>query len=860
MNELNSRWASVRAELQVFVAVCAAFAGLAFIFASAPAHAFWSESGSGTATISTATLNAPTNVVASTATNTNTVSVSWTGSTLSTGGAVNGYRVYRIRTSDLASFNACGTSSSSFATSASCTDTGVVDGTYHYLVAAIVGSWTATSSSSNSVSVVNDSTLPSISVSTVSPAANTNGYNNSTPVSVTLTTTAGSGGSPVVSIRYTIDAGSLVTVASTSTVVSISGNGTHTLAYTCVDAAGRVSASGSFVVRIDTAAPSAPSAPLMTAATDTGLSSTDGVTRSTVPQFSGTAEVGATVVLYSGVTVLGSTVATDGTYLIASSTLPEGARSITAKTTDLAGNVSVASSATSIVVDVTAPAAPSVPALTTASDTGRSSTDRITKLATPTMTGTTTAATTVTLYDGTVASGSAIAAATSYSVTTTALPSGSRSITAKATDLAGNTSVSSAALTITIDLTAPPAPSIPVLSSSSDSGSLTTDSITNVTTPTVTGSNESKAIVLLWDGAVQVGSRTANAKSYSIISTTLTNGVHNLTVTATDVAGNQGPASAARVVTIDTVAPTAPSVPLLVTASDTGISTTDGITRLQLLTVSGTVETGVLVTVKDGTSTTGVASTSVGGVYTNTTATLAVGSHSLTAIATDLAGNLGTASVASLIVIDVTAPTVTLNKSATQADPTSASPVAFSAVFSETAYWLAGPTVGGTAGATTATLGGSGTTLSVSVSTMTKTGTVVVSVAAGGAQDTAGNPNTASTSTDNLVEYSDVAAPVITLSSFVLAPSQAVTVTGVGGVLPGDSATVTIVLCAQAVSVCAAGDTIATLTANVTPLTGTFSATSGTLGARATVYAWATQTDLTGNAGRSTTLGPLQIL
>lgn len=856
MEQFASPWAFLR----VFAAAAFAIVGLALTFAPTPAWATWSQSGAGTATAGTATLNAPTATIVSSSVNTDTVSVSWTGATLSTGGLVNGYRVYRIRTSDSATFNACGTSASALVTSASCTDTGVVDGTYRYVVASIVGSWTATGAISGSVSVVNNSTLPSIGVSTVSPAANTNGYNNSSPVSVTLTTTAGSAGSAVVSIRYTIDAGSLVTVASTSTVISVSGAGTRTLSFTCVDSAGRVSAAGSFLVRIDTVAPAAPSAPVMTAATDTGLFATDAVTRSTVPQFSGTAEVGSTVVLLSGTTVLGSAVAADGTYLIASSALAEGSKTITAKATDLAGNVSAASTGTAIVVDTTAPLAPSTPALATASDTGRSSTDKITNLATPTLTGTTTAGTTVTFYDGTTAVGSATTATTSFSITTSALLSGTRSVTATATDLAGNPSVASTAVTFTIDLTPPAAPSTPTLSSSSDTGSSPTDNITSVTTPTVTGSNESKAIVLLYDGAVQVGSRTSNNKAYSITSSALANGVHSLTATSTDVAGNVSVASAARVVTIDTVAPVAPSAPLLVTASDTGISSTDGITKLQVLTVSGTIETGVRVTVKDGTTTTGVVSTSAAGVYTNTTASLAAGTHSLTAIATDLAGNVGTSSAASTIVIDLTAPTVTINKAATQADPTTARPVLFTAVFSETAYWLAGPTVSGTAGATTGTAGGTGTSLTVSVATMTRTGTVVVTVPVGGAQDTAGNSNTVSTSTDNSVDYTDVLAPVVSLSTFVLAPAQAVTVSGVGGVLPGDATTVTIVLCAQNVSVCAVGDTIATLTANVTPVTGTFSVTSGTLGARATVYAWATQTDLTGNAGRSSTLGPLQIV
>jgi len=64
-------------------------------------------------------------------------------------------------------------------------------------------------------------------------------------------------------------------------------------------------------------------------------------------------------------------------------------------------------------------------------------------------------------------------------------------------------------------------------------------------------------------------------------------------------------------------------------------------------------------------------------------------------------------------------------------------------------------TVAGTApGIKTATVTGSGTTYNVAVSGMTGSGTVIATIAAGRANDAAGNLNTASTSTDNTVTYS----------------------------------------------------------------------------------------------------------
>src|SRR4029077_336295 len=98
-------------------------------------------------------------------------------------------------------------------------------------------------------------------------------------------------------------------------------------------------------------------------------------------------------------------------------------------------------------------------------------------------------------------------------------------------------------------------------------------------------------------------------------------------------------------------------------------------------------------------------------------------------------------------------------------DPTATSPINFTAVFSEavTGFSNAGVTLGGTAGATTTVVTGSGTTYNVAVSGMTQTGTVTATIGAGKANDLAGNPNTASTSTDNSVTY-NASAPTVTIN------------------------------------------------------------------------------------------------
>ena len=107
------------------------------------------------------------------------------------------------------------------------------------------------------------------------------------------------------------------------------------------------------------------------------------------------------------------------------------------------------------------------------------------------------------------------------------------------------------------------------------------------------------------------------------------------------------------------------------------------------------------------------------------------------------------------------APMVTVDQAAGQADPTSASPIQFTAVFSEavTGFTAADVVLGGTAGATTASISGAGPTYTISVTGMGPTGTVTATIPAGAATDGTGNTSLASTSTDNTVSWIFVAPP-----------------------------------------------------------------------------------------------------
>jgi hypothetical protein len=186
---------------------------------------------------------------------------------------------------------------------------------------------------------------------------------------------------------------------------------------------------------------------------DTGSNDRDNLTSKTSGlTFTGVAEAGATVELFNGTTSLGTTTASATGAFSLDVTLTEGTRSITAKATDTAGNLSAPSAALTIRVDTTPPAAPTGLDLAAVDDTGSSNTDNITSQTSGlTISGTAEANARVELFNGTTLLGATTANATTgaFSLDVT-LTEGTRSITAKATDTAGNVSLASAALVITV--------------------------------------------------------------------------------------------------------------------------------------------------------------------------------------------------------------------------------------------------------------------------------------------------------------------------------------------------------------------------------------------------------------------------
>src|SRR5262249_20168968 len=102
--------------------------------------------------------------------------------------------------------------------------------------------------------------------------------------------------------------------------------------------------------------------------------------------------------------------------------------------------------------------------------------------------------------------------------------------------------------------------------------------------------------------------------------------------------------------------------------------------------------------------------------------------------------------------------------------------------------------IGGTAGATTAVITGSGPTYDVAVSGMTVTGTVTALIAANRVDDIAGNGNSISSSTDNSVTFNAITnvTAVLTSSDKTYDGTTAANVSySLPGVAAGDNVTLT---------------------------------------------------------------------
>jgi uncharacterized repeat protein (TIGR03803 family) len=415
----------------------------------------------------------------------------------------------------------------------------------------------------------------------------------------------------------------------------------HNYAFTATDAAGNTSAmSGVLSFAVDATPPGQPAAPADAAVSNGWVNA---VHDTSAQAISGTVEGGATVTVYDNGTQV-ATVAADnsGAWSFQVGALADGsAHSYAVTATDAAGNVSLKSAALSFKVDTTAPVQPGTPTDAAVSNgyvnaahngTGQS------------LTGVTEAGASVAISDNNALVATVTANASgawSYQIGT--LTDGSmHSYAVTAADAAGNVSPVSAALDFTVDASAPAAP-LALSDAAITNGWV--NGVSDTSGQTLTGTAEGGALVTVYDNGAKIGTATAAASGAWVYTLGhMADGVHGLTATATDAAGNTGAYSTALTFTVDTVIPD----PDVLAATVGG----DGVT-----TVSGTAETGTTVTLYDGSSLVGTAPVESNGNWSYAVGVLANGSsHSYAVTATDAAGNVSPESSALSFTVGATPP------------------------------------------------------------------------------------------------------------------------------------------------------------------------------------------------------------
>ena len=203
------------------------------------------------------------------------------------------------------------------------------------------------------------------------------------------------------------------------------------------------------------------------------------------------------------------------------------------------------------------------------------------------------------------------------------------------TDVAGNESALSGPVTVEIDTVAP---AKPVIASVAEDTNVTDDGVTSDNTLTLTvKAGESGAVLTLFQDDTEIVpvSVTDNGdNTYTVVTGVISdvNGA-GLSVTLTDTAGNVSQVSDDYVVTVDTVAPVAPTVVLLndshnhADVAGDGSSDSDNLTKFDVLQLELTAEPGGTVAVFDGGTVMAdaVVEENTAGVYSVTTVALADG-------------------------------------------------------------------------------------------------------------------------------------------------------------------------------------------------------------------------------------------
>lgn len=233
-------------------------------------------------------------------------------------------------------------------------------------------------------------------------------------------------------------------------------------------------------------------------------------------------------------------------------------------------------------------------------------------------------------------------------------------LTAKATDGSGN--VSPPTSITAADTTAPDAPMIIIADDDvgSITGALDSDGTTDDPRPVFSGSGEAGSTITIYDNGKNIGSTVVNSDgSWTFTpASDLADGLHQITASATDPAGNTGPDSPVFTLTIDTQAPNAPVLQVMDSVGNIqGFVTAGGFTDATQPVLSGTGDPGSTITLYHNELLLAEIIVPDNGSWSYTPVEpLEEGEHSFTLTETDVAGNLSPTSAPFAFTVDLTPP------------------------------------------------------------------------------------------------------------------------------------------------------------------------------------------------------------
>ena len=332
-------------------------------------------------------------------------------------------------------------------------------------------------------------------------------------------------------------------------------------------------------VTVDTAAPTAAVA-ITAIATDSGTSSSDYITNDTTLTVSGTHGLlgsGEKVQVSSdgGANWFDVTTSTASTWSYTDPTLHGTSFTYQTRIVDTVGNVGANTASQAVTIDTVAPNAPSITAIPENGGGGINAAEA--SNGTPVVVGLTgtgaAAGDTLTINWGSqTVTYTLLAADISGNSATVTVPlativaqgQGTFDVTAGLTDVAGNAGPNSTATPVTVDTAAPTA-EVAITAIATDSGTSSSDYVTNDTTLTVSGTHGAlgpgETVQVSSDGGANwFDVTTSTASTWSYTDPALHGASFTYQARIVDTVGNVDANTASQAVTIDTAAPTAPSI------------------------------------------------------------------------------------------------------------------------------------------------------------------------------------------------------------------------------------------------------------------------------------------------------------